>query len=141
MDNGSILYIPIQINGGQNLPNNLLDRELFIKNGELYVGNGTSEPDMIIGKVVKGAVIEDPKLLGTITLGNGVILNKDMTNKESEGKLYLVDDGNFPLDNPDDYDTLTNIMSGIIARVENLENSGTGGGSVTSNTILPAELG
>lgn len=44
----SILKVPIQINGGTKVPDNLLDRELFIDSeGYLHCGKGTTTPIII----------------------------------------------------------------------------------------------
>ena len=134
MSNGSILYIPIQINGGQDVPKNLLERELFIRNGELYVGNGTSEPDMIIGKVVKGAKIENPTLLGSVTLGEGVAPSGHVG-----GKLVFVDGGQFDVPDELEHEDWVKAIRELVARMENLSgNSGVVPG--VHNTILEAGL-
>ena len=93
----NILYIPIQINGGTKVPNDLLDRELFIKNGELYVGNGSGGGTMIIGRVVDGATITNPTINGSLTLGDGMVVsatefNANKSKYAQPGRIIFVDE-------------------------------------------------
>lgn len=100
----NILYIPIQINGGTTVPKDLLERELFIKNGELYVGTGSNGPEMVIGRVVPGATIKDPTIVGKLTIGidsaDAIVVDKETFDKNKDtkaykqpGRLLLVDEG------------------------------------------------
>ena len=92
----NILYIPIQINGGTSVPNDLLERELFITNGELYVGTGSGRKEMIIGRVVPGATIKDAKFEGNLFLDKSLIKTKETLPKEAdEGQIFFVDEGQY----------------------------------------------
>ena len=93
----NILYIPIKINGGTKVPTDLLERELFIKNCELYVGNGTTTPDMIIGRVVPGATITDATLKGKLKLHSSLIKTPSTlpTSGVDEGQVFFVDEGQY----------------------------------------------
>lgn len=106
--NDNILYIPIQINGGTTLPNDLLERELFIKNGELYVGTGSGNKEMIIGRVVPGATINAPTLVNSTLKGSlildtttsGIVMDKETFNSNKDiikttGRLVFVDEGEY----------------------------------------------
>ena len=121
MNNGSILYVPVQINGdGDTTPKSLKDRELYVlDNGTLYVGrkqtDGSVKAITVAGRVVDGAEIANPTLSGDITLGKGVITNN------STGKLHFVDEGQFPLDSPVGEETLSVLVSDLMNRVATLE--------------------
>ena len=92
----NILYIPIQINGGTTLPNDLLERELFIKNGELYVGTGSGKKEMIIGRVVPGAIIENATLKSTLFLdGSLVVSSASDVKNPTNGQIVFVDEGQY----------------------------------------------
>ena len=138
MDNGSILYIPIQINGdGTSKPTELKDRELYVlDNGTLYVGRknsrGTIEAVEIAGRVVEGADIKSPKLSGSIELGQGVV-PKDMEG----GRLFFVDDGQFESSSEISNETLLNALNNFITILESIRNTPDAG---VVNTILEAEV-
>lgn len=92
--NDTILYIPIQINGGSDVPDDLLERELFIKNGELYVGTGDKDnkSEMIIGKVVPGATIKDATLTGKLMVTEDLVVT-ELPKTAEKGRILFVDEG------------------------------------------------
>lgn len=92
--NDTILYIPIQINGGSEVPDDLLERELFIKNGELHVGTGGKKSEMIIGKVVDGATITDATLAGKLKIDNKLVVT-ELPKTAEEGQVLFVDEGQY----------------------------------------------
>lgn len=101
----NILYIPIRINGGTEVPNDLLERELFIKNGELYVGTGNGKKEMIIGKVVDKAVITNPTISQSLYIDNSLVVSKDdfkknkdsytKTNDKGGMRVLFIDEGQY----------------------------------------------
>ena len=98
----NILYIPIQINGGTSVPNDLLERELFIKNGELYVGTGNGGKEMIIGRVVTGATLTGVNLANSLFIKNkdGLVLTETEFNSKKKslaqsGRVIFIDEGQY----------------------------------------------
>lgn len=98
----NILCIPIQINGGTSVPNDLLERELFIKNGELYVGTGSGGKEMIIGRVVPGATLTGVNLANSLFITNtdGLVLTEDefkqrKSELEQSGRVVFIDEGQY----------------------------------------------
>lgn len=91
MENNNFLFIPIQINGGSTVPNDLLERELYIKNGELYVGTGDGNNQMIIGRVVDKAVITNPTISQSLFIDNALVVSKDDFEKNKDS--YIKTDG------------------------------------------------
>jgi hypothetical protein len=78
MQNDNILYIPIQINGGDTVDGKaLLERELFIdKDKVVYVG---PDHDVIVGRVIPEAVIDSPTIKNKLIIGDELIV-EDTTN-------------------------------------------------------------
>lgn len=94
--NDNILYIPIQINGGSTVPNDLLERELFIKGGVLYVGSGSGNPEVVIGRVIPGATITDATLSGKLKIDSSLIKTKTTLPRDAEeGQIVFVDEGQY----------------------------------------------
>lgn len=139
MDNGSILYIPIQINGdGATPPESLLDRELYVlDNGTLYVGrkqaDGTVVPQTIMGRVVDNAIINNPTLKGSIKLGEGIVRTVAPAIG-NPGEVFFVDEGNFDPDKQEDMSTLQRMMENVVTRVDILEKNGSSG---TTRILTP----
>lgn len=139
MSDGSILYIPIQINGdGTTAPTNLKDRELYVlDNGTLYVGrknaDGSVKAVEVAGRVIDKATITNPTLSGTITL------DKNLSPDGERRTLFFVDDQKFELPGDVDNETLINALNTFIQRVEDLTQSG-GAASGVVNTILEADV-
>ena len=97
----NILYIPIQINGGQTVPSDLLDRELFIKNGELHVGIPGGEM-IVLGNVVPGATLTGVNLANSLFIKDtdGLVLTEEeFNNRKSEleqlGRVVFIDEGQY----------------------------------------------
>jgi hypothetical protein len=104
MEQNNILYVPIQINGGNKTLNELVgelkDRELYVSNdGTLYVGvaNGSDvEVKTVVGRIVPNATIINPSFSGTVKIDSSMVYSKveDIQNPVIGG-LYLIDEGNF----------------------------------------------
>lgn len=97
----NILYIPIQINGGQTVPSDLLDRELFIKNGELHVGIPGGEM-IVLGNVVPGATLNGVNLADSLFIKNkdGLVLTEEEFNSKKNslaqsGRVVFIDEGQY----------------------------------------------
>ena len=97
----NILYVPIQINGGQTVPSDLLDRELFIKNGELHVGTPDGEM-IVLGNVVPGATLTGVNLADSLFIKNkdGLVLTKYEFNLKKDslaqsGRVVFIDEGEY----------------------------------------------
>lgn len=81
----NIIYVPIQINGGEATPpTNLLDRELFVlDNGTLYVGckkaDGSVEVKTVVGNIIPNAIIDSPTIKGKLIIDKELIV-EDTTN-------------------------------------------------------------
>lgn len=101
MENSNILYVPIQINGGENVPSNLLERELFVlDNGTLYVGKkdgSTVKVTTVAGRVIPGATITNPTIEGTLKFGNGLVITREelATKALDKGQVVFVDEGQY----------------------------------------------
>ena len=104
----NILYIPIQINGGEegekSAPNKLLDRELYVlKDGKLYVGieeNGAVIPTVIAGRVVPEAIIESPTITKMLKFGKDIVMTpKEFTDNQNsltqEGRVVFINEGTY----------------------------------------------
>lgn len=136
MSDGSILYIPIQINGdGTTAPTNLKDRELYVlDNGTLYVGrkknDGSVEAVEVAGRVIDKATITNPTLSGTITL------DENLSPDGEKRTLFFVDDQKFEIPDGVSNETLVNALNAFIQR---MADSTQGGGCVV-NTILEAKV-
>lgn len=99
----NILYIPIQINGGDTADvAELLERELYIKDKILYVGPGhigtdkkTNMENIIIGRVVPGAIIDSATLTGKLMLDSSLIKTKEELRQitPESGQIFFVDEG------------------------------------------------
>lgn len=105
--NNTTLFVPIQINGGDNnnVPVNLLDRELFvIKNGTLYVGienEGNITIGPVKGNVIPNATIanptlESPKITNGLFVDGTVTITEKQLNslpdkEKQDGRVYFVD--------------------------------------------------
>ena len=92
-NNNNILYIPIQINGGTEVPTDLLDRELFIKNGVLHVGIGNGHEMVVLGEVVPNATITDATLNGKLYLSDTLVVkNLEDVKDPKDGQIIFVDE-------------------------------------------------
>lgn len=113
--NDNILYIPIQINGGENkyaadLKGLLKERELYINSeGILYVGikkEGKVEVWTVAGRVHNNATITNPTIKQYLNVGTSsedgdkIIVtkaefdaNKNTSDFKMPGRIFFVDEG------------------------------------------------
>jgi hypothetical protein len=92
----NIIYVPIQINGGETVADNLLERELFVlENGTLYVGckkaDGSVEVKTVVGNVIPNATIDSPTIKNKLIIGDELVV-EDTTNinNPEHGRVVFV---------------------------------------------------
>ena len=153
-NDGKILYLPIQVNGGlsdkefaSKGDNFLKHRELFVTNeGTLYVGveavDGQGGSKVVAvpvaGRVLANTKIVNPTMSGEIFLGSGIVVNKTDITDSNPAKLLIVDDGQFYL--PDDSvsdEALAEAINALYDKAEELKNMSI---SVSGASILHAEV-